>query len=68
MRYRSPRHWIETWRSIYGPLQKSFDALPPVQQDALTADLMSLVASLNRAEDGSMVVASTYLEIVIVKH
>jgi hypothetical protein len=67
LRYRSPRHWIDTWRSIYGPLQKAFDTLAPEIQAALSADLMTLIASLNKADDGTMVVPSAYFEVVVTK-
>ncbi len=66
-RYRTPRHWIDTWRAIYGPLQKAFDTLDATKQAALTDDLLVLITSINRAKDGTMVVPSTYLESVIVK-
>jgi SAM-dependent methyltransferase len=67
LRYRSPQHWIETWRSIYGPLQKAFDTLDADKQQALHADLIALIGSLNAARDGTMVVPSTYLEVVVTK-
>jgi hypothetical protein len=37
MRYRSPRHWLEVFRLVYGPMLKTFAALPPAGQEALTA-------------------------------
>jgi SAM-dependent methyltransferase len=67
LRYRSAQHWIETWRSIYGPLQKAFDTLDAEKQLALEADLIALIGSLNVATDGTMVVPSKYLEIVVIK-
>lgn len=67
LRYRSPRHWIDTWRSIYGPLQKAFDTLAPEKQAALSEDLTALIASLNKADDGTMVVPSAYFEVVVTK-
>lgn len=67
LRYRSADHWIETWRSIYGPLQKAFDSLDSGKQSALADDLRALIESLNVAEDGTMVVPSKYLEIVATK-
>lgn len=67
LRYRSADHWIDTWRSIYGPLQRAFDSLDPQKQSALADDLRTLVESLNVAEDGTMVVPSKYLEIVATK-
>jgi SAM-dependent methyltransferase len=65
LRYRSASHWVEMWRSIYGPLQKAFDSLPPQRRDDLEADLKALIATMNVADDGSMVVPSKYLEVVV---
>jgi hypothetical protein len=39
---------------------------PPAQQ-ALHDDIMALIARMNRANDGTMVVPSEYAEIVITK-
>ncbi len=68
LRYRSAQHWIDMWRSIYGPLQKAFDSLNAHKQAALASDLVALIASLNTSMDGTMAVPSKYLEIVITKH
>jgi len=67
-RYRTPAHWLEVFRSYYGPLLKAFAALEPAQATALERDLLALVAAFNRSGDGSMVVPGEYLEIVITRH
>jgi ubiquinone/menaquinone biosynthesis C-methylase UbiE len=67
-RYRSPAHWLEVFRSYYGPVLKAFAALDAGSQAALERDLIALVGQFNRADDGSMVVPSEYLEIVITRH
>ena len=66
-RYRSPQHWIEVFKTYYGPLLKAYGALPAEGQAALTADLEALIARFNRSGDGSMVVPSEYLEIAITR-
>jgi SAM-dependent methyltransferase len=66
-RYRSPRHWLEVFRTWYGPVLKAFAALDPAGQARLEADLLALIERLNRSGDGTMVVPGTYLEVVIVK-
>jgi ubiquinone/menaquinone biosynthesis C-methylase UbiE len=66
-RYRSPAHWLDVFRTYYGPLLKTFAALEPPKQSALEDDLMALVGQFNRSGDGSMVVPSEYLEIVITR-
>ena len=66
-RYRSPEHWLEIFKTYYGPLLKTFAALDPAGQVALEHDVMELIAKFNRATDGSVVIPSEYLEIVITR-
>ena len=67
-RYRSPQHWLEVFKTYYGPVLKTFAALEPAAQAALQRDLMALIERFNRSGDGTMVVPSEYLEIVITRH
>ena len=66
-RYRSPAHWLEVFKTTYGPVLKAFAALDADKQAALTEDLLALIGRFNRADDGSMVAPSDYLEIVITR-
>jgi len=66
-RYRSPQHWLEVFRTYYGPVLKAFAALQPAAQAKLQDDLLALINQFNRASDGTMVVPGEYLEIVIVR-
>jgi ubiquinone/menaquinone biosynthesis C-methylase UbiE len=66
-RYRSPEHWLDVFRTYYGPVLKAFAALEPEGQAALQRDLLALIDRANRASDGTMVVPSDYLEIVVVR-
>lgn len=66
-RYRSPQHWLEVFRGFYGPVLKAFAALDSQSQAALQQDILTLIAALNRAGDGSMIVPGEYLEIVVTK-
>jgi SAM-dependent methyltransferase len=66
-RYRSPAHFIEVFRTWYGPIHKAFAALPADQANSLNDDLTQLLIDSNRAAPGSLVVPSEYLEIVIKK-
>jgi SAM-dependent methyltransferase len=65
-RYRSPDHFVEVFRTWYGPTHKAFQALG-ANGAALEADLKALLASLNTARDGTLVVPSAYVEVVIRK-
>jgi len=64
-RYRSPRHWLDTFRTYYGPMHKAFAALDAGRQESLAEDLLGLAKRFNSATDGSMVAPSEYLEAVI---
>jgi SAM-dependent methyltransferase len=64
-RYRSPMHWIEVFRSYYGPLIQTFSALQPGRQLAFTRELRDLIQRGNRSKDRSLVLPSEYLEVVI---
>jgi ubiquinone/menaquinone biosynthesis C-methylase UbiE len=66
-RYRSPEHWLEVFKTFYGPMLKAFAALDAAKQAALRNDLLLLVGQFNRATDGTMAVRSEYLEIVITR-
>ena len=66
-RDRSPDHFVDYWRTYYGPTLKAFDAVGESGRGALEADMIDLIGRFNRAEDGTMVVPSEYLEAVIVK-
>lgn len=66
-RYRSPEHWLHVFKSYYGPLLKTYAALEPAGQAALTDDIFALIARFNRAADGAMVVPSEYVEVVVTR-
>jgi ubiquinone/menaquinone biosynthesis C-methylase UbiE len=66
-RYKSPAHWVETFRSYYGPLLKAFAAIDPPAREALETDLHALIDRFNIADDGTLLVPSEYLQAVITK-
>jgi ubiquinone/menaquinone biosynthesis C-methylase UbiE len=66
-RYSSAAHWLEVFRTYYGPTHKAFAALDPAGQKALEADITALLERMNVAGARSLVVPAEYLEVVIVK-
>jgi SAM-dependent methyltransferase len=66
-RYRSAQHWVDVFRTWYGPLLKTFGALDPRAQAVLTDDLLALVERFNRSGDQTMVVPSDYLEVIVTR-
>lgn len=63
-RYRSPAHWLEVFRSYYGPTQRAFAALDERGHAALTRDLLGLLNRMNRSGDETLVLPAEYLEVV----
>ena len=66
-RYRSADHFLDVFRTYYGPVLKAFAALSPAKQEELQDDLHALIVRMNRSGDRTMVVSSEYLEVVITK-
>ncbi len=66
-RYRSAAHFIEVFRTWYGPVHKAFGALPAEGAAALEKDLTELLMRLNVAGSRSLVVPSEYLEAVVTR-
>jgi SAM-dependent methyltransferase len=65
-RYRSPQHFVDTFRAVYGPVHKAFQALGD-RAPAFEAELRALIDAMNTANDGTMVLPSAYVEVVIVR-
>ncbi|MHB2169077.1 class I SAM-dependent methyltransferase [Alsobacter sp. R-9] len=63
-RYRSPAHFVDLFRAVYGPVHKAFASLDPAKAEALEHDILALIGEFNTARDGTVVVPSAYLEIV----
>jgi ubiquinone/menaquinone biosynthesis C-methylase UbiE len=66
-RYQSPKHWLDMFRAYYGPTLKLFEALDDDARQALRTDILALIDSLNTATDGTLVLPSEYLEVVITR-
>jgi ubiquinone/menaquinone biosynthesis C-methylase UbiE len=66
-RYRSAAHFIEVFRTWYGPVHKAFAALPADGAAALERDMTELLNSSNRAGAGTLVVPSAYIEVIVTR-
>jgi ubiquinone/menaquinone biosynthesis C-methylase UbiE len=66
-RYRSAAHFIDVFRTWYGPVHKAFAALPPDKAAALERDLTDLLNTMNQAGPGSLVVPGVYVEVVVTR-
>jgi ubiquinone/menaquinone biosynthesis C-methylase UbiE len=66
-RYRSPEHWLEVFKTYYGPVLKAFAALPRDGQAGLERDLLALIDRFNGSGDETMVAPSEYLETIVTR-
>jgi ubiquinone/menaquinone biosynthesis C-methylase UbiE len=66
-RYRSAEHFVDIFKTYYGPVLKAFAALDGTNQNNLKRDLLALIAAMNRSGDATMVVPSEYLEVGVIK-
>ena len=66
-RYRSIGHYAEVLRGDLGPTRRTFEGLDGAGREELEDELADLVRRFNRSGDGTMVVASDYLEVVAVR-
>ena len=66
-RYRSAAHFIEVFKTWYGPVLKAYAALPGEKAEHLTRDLTDLIDGMNRGGSRSLVLPSEYLEVVVTK-
>jgi SAM-dependent methyltransferase len=66
-RYRSRAHFLEVFRTYYGPVHKAFLALDADGEAALADDLHELMGRFNTATEGSLRIPSTYAEVVLTK-
>ncbi|MCG3183583.1 MAG: hypothetical protein ICCCNLDF_01688 [Planctomycetes bacterium] len=66
-RYLSAQHFIDVFRTWYGPVLKAFAALGPDKGPALEAELHALLTEWNRSGDDSLVVPAEYVEVLVTK-
>jgi SAM-dependent methyltransferase len=66
-RYRSAAHWVELFRTFYGPVNRAFLALDPPRQGELEADLLGLLGRFDRGGPAGLIVPSEYLEVVVTR-
>ncbi len=66
-RYRSAAHFVDVFRTWYGPMLKAFAALPGEQSAELARDITALLERFNRGGKSSLVAPGRYLEVVVVR-
>lgn len=63
----SADHYIDFFRSYFGPIQMAFEKVRPEGEEALAADLRAWLEEENVAGDKALVIEPEYLEVVATK-
>ena len=66
-RYESAEHFIDIFRTFYGPVHKAFAGLDREGQAGLEADLLELLRRSDRGGAAGLVVPAEYLETVVTR-
>jgi ubiquinone/menaquinone biosynthesis C-methylase UbiE len=66
-RYPSNDHFMDIFRTYYGPMHKAFLALDEDRQKKLDADLRAVLDRFNTVNDGTLVAPGAYVDVVIRK-
>jgi len=62
--FRSADHYIEFFRTYFGPTQTAYERVGPEGEQALTDDLHSFLEEANTAGDRAMVLEAEYLQVL----
>jgi ubiquinone/menaquinone biosynthesis C-methylase UbiE len=66
-RYRSAEHWIDVFRTFYGPMHRAFSALDEAGRRMLHAALLELLGRWSRGNGTALCIPGEYLEVVVTK-
>lgn len=66
-RYKSVAHWLDIFKTYYGPTNRAFAALDAEKGAALEADITDLLQGMNTGGSGTLIIPSEYLEIVVTR-
>jgi len=65
--FRSAEHYIEFFRTYFGPTQTAYERVGPEGEQALTDDLRSFLEEANTAGERAMVLEAEYLQVLATK-
>ncbi|HEX4474660.1 MAG TPA: class I SAM-dependent methyltransferase [Polyangiaceae bacterium] len=64
-RYDSADHFVDVFRTFYGPTHKAFASLDSARQERLANDLRALIATFARSQRHAIAIPAEYVEVVI---
>jgi SAM-dependent methyltransferase len=62
--FKSADHYIDFFRTYFGPTQMAYERVGPDGEQALTDDLRAFLESVNAAGDRAMVLEAEYLRVI----
>jgi SAM-dependent methyltransferase len=62
--FRSPDHFLEFFRTYFGPVKMAFERVGPDGEEALTADMRAYLEDANTAGDRALVLEPEYLQVI----
>jgi ubiquinone/menaquinone biosynthesis C-methylase UbiE len=62
--FRSPDHYLDFFRTYFGPIKTAFERVGPEGEGALADDLRELMESENTAGDRALVLEPEYLRVI----
>lgn len=66
-RYASADHWLATFKEYFGPMRMLYERVPAEQHAAVDDEVRSLILRYNRATDGTLSVAMSYINAILIK-
>lgn len=64
LRFRSVQHWLDFFRTYYGPTLKALETLDATGQQSYQRELEEVLQRFNRSGDETLVIPTEYLEVV----
>ena len=61
------RHWLDAFRTQYGPVLKTFAALDPAGRDKLDGELIALATAHDTSTTDGLRIPSDYVEVIAVR-
>lgn len=63
-RFRSPAHWVDFYRTYFGPVAVAFSFLDEKGKASYESELLNLIDRYNTPSDGTVSISAEYLETI----
>jgi SAM-dependent methyltransferase len=62
--YPSPEEWLEFFRTWFGPMKMAFARVGEEDAEVLERELLEVIRTYNRADDGTLLAPAEYVQVV----